>query len=140
MSRIVSQAFVIGIISLFSTSNLLAESIVEEIEPSTETKEAEKNKTPTWVGITVLNKTGETEYFIGTIPAFILTEIELDKYARRFLRLTNLRIQGEEANEYNEKKLTHYNCSDKYDWGIILIQFKDILSVEFKKRDPLTVY
>jgi len=138
MPRIVSQAFIAGIVSLFFVSNLLAQNITgtEAAPPATENA-AEDSDPQIWVGISVADPSGEIEHYIGTISASNANDIEMDKYKRRFLKLSNLRVQGEAINEYNQRSLIHYNCADKNDWGVILINFKDIITIEYKKRDPI---
>ena len=127
MSKIISQAFVVGIACLVAASYLWAAN-------DTATEKS------VWVGITVCTPNeGENEYLIGTVDEAILDEIELDKYKRRFLRISNLRIQKELEGVVEGNALVHYDCADKYDLGVILIQYKDIASIEFKKHDPLTV-
>ena len=125
MSTIVSQAFIIGITCLVATSYLSA---------------ADDNATEksVWVGITVCNPNEEeSEYLIGTVDVAILNKIELDEYKKRFLRISSLRIQEEIEGAVEGDTLVHYDCADKYDWGVILIQYKDIVSIELKKGDPL---
>ncbi|MBN2296562.1 MAG: hypothetical protein JXM70_29305 [Pirellulales bacterium] len=153
MSKFVSRALIVGIACLFVAGYLWAKNdpVKEQNKPavekkdttakkkdtSKEKKQTEQAETEVWVGITVYNTEEETEYLIGTIDASIAEQIELDEYDRRFIRISNLRIQEELENSYDGKTLVHYDCADKYDWGVILIQYEDIASIEFKKGDPL---
>lgn len=91
---------------------------------------------PVWVGIRLFVPGQEkSDYLIGTIDSKILEAIETDRYDRRFLRISDLRI--EEALDEKGDVLTHYDCADRYDWGVMLVQYEDVLSVDFKKGDPL---
>jgi len=100
-------------------------------------EEAIKEK-PVWVGVSVKSQNqGGIDYLIGTVPEDILREIELDEYKRRFLRVSQLRMEENFEDELQGDFLVHHDCADRYDWGIILVQYEDILSIEFKKGDPL---
>ena len=141
MSKLISQAFVIGIACLIAASYLWAENNTATEQNNTAVaKKDTSNEQNIWVGVTVhITNEDENEYLIGTIDATILDEIELDKYERRFLRISNLRVQ-EEIEEMDEgNTLVHYDCDDEYDLGVILIRYQDIVSIELKKCDPLEV-
>ena len=141
MSKIISQAFVIGIACLIAVTYLWAENNTATEQNNTAVaKNDTANEQNMWVGVTVhITNEDENEYLIGTIDKAILDEIELDKYKRRFLRISNLRIQ-EEIEETDEgDTLLHYVCADEYDLGIILFRYQDIVSIELKKCDPLDV-
>jgi len=129
MSKVLCCAFVIAVACFMAAGHLSAD---EEAKPADSV----------WVGVSVLLPGGEdTEYLIGTVEKTLLDEIELGTYKRKFLRISNLRIQGEQdaasATADEEETRVFYDCADKYDWGIILVRYEDVLSIEFKKGDPL---
>jgi hypothetical protein len=91
---------------------------------------------PVWVGVRVfVPNEKEPDYLIGTMDRRVVEAIEADRFDRRFVRISDLRT--EETLDESENVLTHYACEDRYDWGVTLIQYKDVLSLDFKKGDPL---
>ncbi|MBN1910014.1 MAG: hypothetical protein JW818_09765 [Pirellulales bacterium] len=93
-----------------------------------------------WIGVTLSSPDGEdNEYLIGTIDKKIFDEIELGQYDRKFLRLSNLRIEKDAPEGESSDHRVFLDCADVYDWGVILVRYDHIVSIELKKRDPLTV-
>lgn len=91
-----------------------------------------------WVGVLV-DAPGQEEpdYLIGTVPKSIFYQVELDQYRRRFIRVSDLRLE-QPADEEGES-VHHVDCRDEFDWGVILVRYEDIVSMELKKGDPLRV-
>ena len=93
---------------------------------------------PVWVGVHVeVPNQEEPDYLIGTIPQETFSAVELNSYSRKFLRISDLRI--ERAADEEGENVYHLECEDEYDWGIILVRHEDIISMELKKGDPLQV-
>lgn len=91
-----------------------------------------------WIGVQVyVPNHEENDYLIGTVDKATIDAIESDKYQKRFLKLSNLR--AEESMDEAGEKVAHFACADAYDQGVILVQYKDVLSIEFKTGDPLEV-
>jgi len=138
MSRLLSQFSVVAAGCLLAAGNLWADDGAAKAEPVT--TQAETAPDLVWVGVRVfVANQEENDYLIGTLDKKTLDQIELDRYDRRFLRLSNLRIEEEVEDATGNETLVHYDCKDQLDWGIMLIQYKDILSIELKKCDPLSV-
>ncbi len=131
MFRTCMHTLVIVAAGLLTAGTLRAEDNITTEDPAGET--------PVWVGVQVYYPYQQKpEYLIGTISKKTLDAIELNKFDKRFLRISNLRIEVEDAED-EDGGATHYDCSDAFDWGIILVQYRNVLSIELKKRDPLTV-
>jgi hypothetical protein len=89
---------------------------------------------PVWVEVTADVPNGkESEYYIGTISPEKIVAIELDKYDRTFLRISNLRVQEQDESG----RRTHFDWADELDHGIILVRYDTIVSIQFMKGDPL---
>ena len=137
MSRIITHLLIVPLVFL-AASDLRADDDTVVVESAPAQKPSETH--PVWVGVKlVVPNQEENEYLIGTIDKQTLNAIELDQYKRRFVRLSNLRIEVEVETDGEEPELIHHDCADDYDWGIVLVRYKDIVSIELKKRDPLSL-
>lgn len=91
-----------------------------------------------WVGVQVLAPNEEeNDYWVGTVAAATFQAIESSKYNGKFLTISNLRVQDELGAE--GEIVRYYDCADRYDQGVILVQYDNVLTIEVKKGDPLEI-
>ena len=136
MTRFCKRAFVVAIACLVVAG--VAGTYYDVTDAESASAQSQTLESPVWVGIQVVTQNQEeNDYLIGTIDRATLRAIELDEYDKRFLKMSNLRI--EEYTDEEGENVIHFDCADEYDEGIILVQYKDVATIEFKKGDPLRV-
>ena len=94
-------------------------------------------KEPVWVGIAyVAAGEDDSEYLIGTIEKSAVAAIESGTFEGGFVRVSSLRI--EETDEHGTT-IRYWDASDSYDFGTILVEYERIITIQFKKGDPLQI-